>query len=442
MVKKNIYVVGLGFVGYPLFVYLVNRFKNSSHFNKIFAIEKKRKGFQKIKKKIKKGIPLFYSLDKKLNKLAKTKSTKSSIISDKINNQISGVVLICVNFNNLSDLKNLKNLVSKIAKVITEGSTLIIETTLIPGTCEKILYPIFKEELLKRKLDHKKVYFGYSYERVMPGKDYLNSIINNYKSISGINKNSLIEIDKFYKKFLNFKKYRITKFSKITECEAAKILENTYRAVNIALIDEWSKFAYKTGLNLNKIIDSIKVRSTHNNLMRPGIGVGGYCLTKDPKFSKISASKIFKVNNEFPITSESIRINKKMPLFTKKFILKKIKGQKTKKLLIVGYTYKNDVSDTRLSAVLSLRKNLNKHFKTITMLDPTIDKNFNVKLKEELKKNDVILFCIKHTNLKKLNFKNLNFKHKVFDLDYVLSLKQIKYLKSQKVDFFQIGKFN
>ena len=76
----------------------------------------------------------------------------------------------------------------------------------------------------------------------MPGKDYLNSIINNYKSISGINKNSLIEIDNFYKKFLNFKKYRITKFSKITECEAAKILENTYRAVNIALIDEWSKF--------------------------------------------------------------------------------------------------------------------------------------------------------------------------------------------------------
>ena len=85
--------------------------------------------------------------------------------------------------------------------------------------------------------------FGYSYERIMPGNDYVNSIINNFKSISGINEQSKKKISNFYKLFLKNKKFPITEFNKISECEAAKIMENSYRALNISFIDEWNKFS-------------------------------------------------------------------------------------------------------------------------------------------------------------------------------------------------------
>ena len=86
----------------------------------------------------------------------------------------------------------------------------------------------------------------------------------------------------FLKTFINSKKYKLTEFNNLTECEASKILENSYRAINIAFIDEWTKFAPKLKIDLLKIINAIKLRPTHSNLMKPGIGVGGYCLTKTP----------------------------------------------------------------------------------------------------------------------------------------------------------------
>ena len=211
------------------------------------------------------------------------------------------------------------------SKKVEANTKIIIESTLLPGTSEKILYPILKYQFKKRNINNKKLTYGYSYERIMTGRNYLNSITDNYKSISGINRTSINYILKFYKSFINYKKFPITIFKKITECETAKIMENSYRAANISFIDEWNKFSYKNRLNLKSIINSIKLRDTHSNMMRPGIGVGGYCLTKDPSFASTSSQKIMKNKINFPVSNLALKINNQMPNFCFKFITKIIK---------------------------------------------------------------------------------------------------------------------
>ena len=99
----------------------------------------------------------------------------------------------------------------------------------------------------------------------------------------------------------------------------------------ISFIDEWTKFAINKNINLNRIIDSIKKRKTHSNIMRPGLGVGGYCLTKDPDFINVSSSFFSKRKTRFPLVDKSLIINKNMPRTSIEFLNKKISNLKNKK---------------------------------------------------------------------------------------------------------------
>ena len=128
----------------------------------------------------------------------------------------------------------------------------------------------------------------------MPGKNYLDSIINYWRVFAGINDISADKCAEFLSKIINVKKYPLTRLSNTNESETGKLLENSYRAVNIAFIEEWGRFAEDIGLDLFNIIDAIKMRPSHNNIMQPGFGVGGYCLTKDPRFADLSVKQIFK----------------------------------------------------------------------------------------------------------------------------------------------------
>ena len=129
-----------------------------------------------------------------------------------------------------------------------------------------------------------------------------------------MNKASAVVCEKFLKTFINTKKYKLTRLENIRSSEFSKILENTYRAVTISLMDEWNKFANFIDVDLFDISAAIRKRNTHSNIRYPGLGVGGYCLTKDPYFAKISAKKIYKSNKiSFPLSNLSVDINKKMP---------------------------------------------------------------------------------------------------------------------------------
>ena len=145
-----------------------------------------------------------------------------------------------------------------------------------------------------------------------PGKDYLKSIINSHR-VFACNNNAASKLTKvFFNNLINLKKYKVIELNSIISCEMAKIMENSYRAVNIAFIDEWTKFSNKINVDLFEIINSIKMRKTHNNIMMPGIGVGGYCLTKDPYFIEYSSKNILGLKNlKFPFSNSSILINEK-----------------------------------------------------------------------------------------------------------------------------------
>ena len=456
---KKIVVQGLGYVGAATAIALAsiqNRYKQPA-FNVIGLDLNSTDGLRKINK-INAGFFPYKSNDNSisqcLKKISKTDNLTASY--DLKNYKNTSVVIMSVNFDLSVDKKNfnlelgkLKKNFLNIIENISENTLILIETTLPPGTTEKILYPILLKIANKRRLNHKKIYLAHSYERVTPGKNYINSILNYWRVYGGINKESSKKCKIFLSKFINLKKFPLTQLENTTCSEISKILENTFRATNIALIDEWSEFAEKINIDLYKIIEAIRVRPTHANIRYPGFGVGGYCLTKDPLFGQISANNIFNYNNlDFNISKRSVSINKKLPFRSINKILNLCNGKiKNKKILLFGATYKEDIGDTRNSASEMFYKILTKKGAIIKVHDPLINywEEVNTKtLKSVPNLNvfDILFFAVRNKDYRKINFKRKNLKKNtiIFDANNVLSYKQISSIKKQNIKFYSIGR--
>ncbi len=444
---KKIVVIGQGFVGFPMSVVLSSckDDKKKKIFN-VTGLEIDDKKGRSLINKIKNKILPFITADKKIQiNFEKNINKNYFVTTDK--NVISKadivVVSVSFNFNRKKDLSNLFNLTKSVSKKIKKGCLILFETTLPPGTCEKKLLPIIKKEILKKKMSYNDFYFAYSYERVTPGKNYFNSITNFPRNYSGMNDKSKKKCRDFLLKFINGENL-LYEQETLTDCETAKILENSYRAINIALIDEWVKYANMAKINLSKIIESIKFRSTHNNIMSPGLGVGGYCLTKDPKFLPYSASHLFKKKNKFPFINLSTSINKNMPDTSLDYILGKVGSIKNKKILIIGFTYKEDVADFRYSPSLDFAKKLIYHGGKVNLFDP-YSSEYKKKLKIQIVKDyqlsnyDIVIVCVNHSKYKKNYLKKLSKKPYYFDLNRVYSNIEIGKFKSKKYKFFQLG---
>ena len=445
--QKIISIIGQGFIGLPMSIVLSNVKKNNKYIYKVFGIEKLNNNGKRIQTLFKNKKIWINSTDKKLSLNFKKSVNKNFFLTfnyDKIKESEVVILSIGFDFSKKNSIEKIKKTIEKIFENIQENKMLIIETTLPPGTSEKILIPIAKKVFDKRNLDFNKFSFCYSFERIMPGENYLNSIININRVFSG---NTLIakkKCERFLKNFINYKKFKLTCLDKIIDVEATKVFENTYRATNIALIDEWLKFAQKTNINLNQSLEAIRQRPSHSNIRYPGLGVGGYCLTKDPLFLNYSAKKIFNIKNEFPITNTSIKINKKMILNSVNFIRSNLKITNNPKLLIVGMGYKDGVSDLRNSPSMELQKYLLKYNFDVFYYDDLITNVLNTKLKhldnkEQINHIENIVVCQKTSFFKKIKF-NLNNKPKnIFDLNNILSKKLILKIQSSKSKLHILG---
>ena len=137
------------------------------------------------------------------------------------------------------------------------------------------------KRLFKRRGIETPPLLAHSYERVMPGRDYVRSIRDFWRVCSGINDEARTRVVRFLESVLNTGDFPLTVLDRPIESESAKIIENSYRATILAFMDEWSLFAERNGIDIRKVIDAIKVRPTHSNIMFPGPGIGGYCLPKD-----------------------------------------------------------------------------------------------------------------------------------------------------------------
>lgn len=290
-----------------------------------------------------------------------------------------------------------------IQNYMKKDSFIIYESTVYPGFCEEICLPILKKSKLVYNTDF---FIGYSPERINPG-DKKNKFETINKVVSGSNKYSTKVIANLYKSIINADVH-IAKSIKVAE--AAKVIENAQRDLNVAFMNEINKLFSKMDLN---IYDILKAANTKWNFLNfePGM-VGGHCISVDPYYLMEKAKKI---NQNLELISTARKTNDNYYKFVSKRI-RKITTSKKKsypKVLILGYTFKENCTDTRNTGVKNLYLDLIKYFgNKVFIYDPLIkfkfDENFNFikNINNHIKTFDVIILCVKHDNFLKLKIEN------------------------------------
>ncbi len=279
--------------------------------------------------------------------------------------------------NGLTDMAALEASIGIIAEHIPPGALILIETTVAPGTTEQVAYPIMKKIFRKRGIETDPL-LAHSYERVMPGRNYVASIRDFWRVCSGINKEAKERVVKFLNEVLNTDKYPLTVMDRPIESETSKIVENSYRATILAFLDEWSLYAERNGVDLIKVIQAIKVRPTHNNIIFPGPGIGGYCLPKDGGLGLWAYKHILGFEDDiFKITPLAIDINDTRGLHIGQLTRDALRnmGQPiaSADVLVLGAAYREDVGDTRYSGSEIIIRKLTEMGAEIRVHDPYVE---------------------------------------------------------------------
>lgn len=341
------------------------------------------------------------------------------------------------------DLTPFKKAVESVGAYCKQDILVLVETTVPPGTCAKVVKPILEESLIKRGLPIDELKVGHSYERVMPGPKYIDSIQNFYRVYSGIDEKSALATEQFLRTIIRTDEYPLTRLGVTHATEMAKVLENSYRAMNIAFMVEWSRFAEEAGVDLYEVVNAIRLRPTHKNIMLPGLGVGGYCLTKDPLLASWAKMNLFGSEEKLEQSEKGVHINDQMPFYAFQFLSNQFKGSlKGKKVLLLGVSYLNDVGDTRYTPVQRFFEQLEAAGSEVTLHDPHVvyweekDLRINKNLGELLQNDyDVVIITTGHRDYRNNPelIKSLLQKPNVFVYDTigVLSAEEIKALSGK-----------
>lgn len=264
-----------------------------------------------------------------------------------------------------------------VAENIPPSALVLIETTVAPGTTEQVAYPIMKKVFKKRGIGSEPL-LAHSYERVMPGKNYVASIRDFWRVCSGVNETARQRVVQFLSEVLHTDKFPLTVLDRPIESETAKIIENSYRATILAFLDEWSLFAERNGVDLKKVIEAIKVRPTHSNILFPGPGIGGYCLPKDGGLGVWAYRHIFGFEDDiFKMTPLAIDINDSRSLHAPQLVRDALrnmgKPMAAAEVLLLGAAYREDVGDTRYSGSEIIARKLTEMGADIKVHDPYVE---------------------------------------------------------------------
>ena len=259
----------------------------------------------------------------------------------------SQVVLICVptplSADHKPDLSVLIGATTSVGKNLKAGSLVIIESTIEPGTCRNILLPILLKES-GLKLDEFEV--AYSPERIDPTNKKW-GISNTPKLVAGLTDNAAKRAGEFYGKFIE----AITICSSLEIAETAKLLENSFRLVNISFINEIAIFCQKIGIDISEVISAAATKPYGFMPFYPSVGVGGHCIPVDPIYLANSAKKVGAPSRFIELAD---KINHEMPGYFVGRVEEKLGGLKNKRVLVVGVSYKPNVADVRESPVEAL----------------------------------------------------------------------------------------
>ena len=276
-----------------------------------------------------------------------------------------------------TDMAALEATIKTIGKKIQPDCLVLIETTVAPGTTEYVAWPILKKAFKARGINSEPL-LSHSFERVMPGRQYVASIRDFWRVCSGCNAESRTRVDKFLREVLNTEEFPLTVMDRPIESETTKIVENSYRATILAFLDEWSVFSERNGVDLIKVINAIKMRPTHSNMIFPGPGIGGYCLPKDGGLGYWDYKHLLGFDDDiFKITTAAIDINDtrglRVATLTRDGLRNMGRYIAGANVLLCGASYRQDVADTRYSGSEIVVRRLTEMGAEMRVHDPYLE---------------------------------------------------------------------
>ena len=277
-----------------------------------------------------------------------------------------------------ADIAALEESLEIIGQRIKPECLVLIETTVPPGTTEYVAYPIIKKAFEKRGIKERDPLLAHSFERVMPGRHYVASIRDFWRVCSGINEEARRRVAKFLSDVIHVDKYPLTVLDRPIESETCKIVENSYRATILAFLHEWSLFSERNGVDLLKVIEAIRIRPTHSNIIFPGPGIGGYCLPKDGGLGVWSYHTLMGFEDDiFRITPQAIDINDTRALHVAQLVRDALRNMgkivAASKIAVLGASYREDVGDTRYSGSELVIRKLAEMGGEVVAHDPYVD---------------------------------------------------------------------
>jgi UDP-N-acetyl-D-glucosamine dehydrogenase len=335
--------------------------------------------------------------------------------------------------NGKVEMNALEESFETIARSVPAGCLILIETTVAPGTIEQIALPVMRKIFRQRGIKTDPM-LAHSYERVMPGRQYVASIRDFWRVCSGVNLQAREKVVKFLSEIIHTDQYPLTILDRPIESETAKIVENSYRAAILAFLDEWSLFAERNGIDLTKVIQAIKVRPTHSNLIFPGPGIGGYCLPKDGGLGLWAYRHVFGFEDDiFRVTPQAIDINDTRGLHAAQLVRDALRNMNVPvagaEVLICGASYREDVGDTRYSGSEVLVRRLSEMGAEIRVHDPYVDRWWEFEKQGEYPLHGREKFFRNQKKLKNLKVQK-NLAEALYDCDaLVLAVRHQDYLE-------------
>ena len=420
---RTITVVGLGYVGLPLACLCAEKdfdvYGADIDKNKVSLISQ---GISPI------GDPDLKDAVKKTK--GKIKATDN--IGEAVKN--SSIVIVCVptpvDDDCLPNLRPLKSACEEVSKSLQKDTLVIIESTIFPGTTYEIILPILK----KSNVDF---YLSHCPERLDPGNKKF-AIQNIPRVVGGINNESTKKAAEFYQKIIDVD---IIELSSVKAAEATKIMENTFRDINIAFINEMAMSFDKEGIDILEVIRGASTKPFAFMPHYPGTGVGGHCIPVDPYYL-IEKAKQIGFSHKF--LSLAREINNNMSNYTVKLleeVLQKLKKTiKNAKIGVLGLAYKADVDDVRESPAFKIIKILKKKDADVFVFDPYVKKGTNVEnLNELLQKSDYIILVTAHNKFKNIDLNKLKENNVKIVIDGRNCLDKEK-IKSMGIMYHGIGR--
>jgi UDP-N-acetyl-D-glucosamine dehydrogenase len=350
----NVTIVGQGYVGLPIAVAAAQAGYN------VFGLDNDERRVATLKS----GKSVIEDLSDSVIK----KSLDSNLYTPTIDQSvvaISEVILICVptplTSSRTPDLSALISASTIVGKNLKRKTLVIIESTIEPGTCRNILLPIMIRE---SGLKHGEFELAYSPERIDP-TNKIWGISNTPKLVAGLSKEAANRAEEFYGKFID----RVITCTSIEIAETAKLLENSFRLVNISFINELAIFCHKTGIDVNEVISAAATKPYGFMSFYPSIGVGGHCIPVDPLYLTNAAKAVGAPSRFIELADQ---INQEVPGYFVGRAEEKLNGLKNKKVLVVGVSYKPNIADVRESPVAALINGLKQRGAQVSWHDDLV----------------------------------------------------------------------